>query len=882
MSLWRQLARGLRTLVNPSAANRDIADEIDHYLAETTASLEAKGLSPEEARRAARLEVGDVTAVREQVRDYGWESVVETTLGDVRHSIRRLMRSPLFAVVAVLTLALGIGASTTIFSAVNPILLQSLPYPHAEDLMLIWDARTGMDVTFGTYREVSERSRLFDSMAVMKPLQRTLTNNAKAEPERLEGQYVSAGYFHVLGVRPAIGRDFELADDQPNAPSAAIISDTLWRRRFGGDAAIIGRQIALDDIPFTVVGIMPAGFENVVSPAAEIWSPLRYDASLPLNGKEWGHHLRMIGRVRPGVVLSQARKELNTIARTTLATYSRAPWASLSNGFIANRLQDDLTGPVKAMLFAVMGAVILLLTIACVNVTNLLLARSVRYRAELALRAALGATRMRLLRQLLTETLLLAALGGALGVALAHAAIDAVLKLSPPELLRAHAIHVDGSALAFTLGITTLIGLVIGVIPALHGSDADVYGGIQQRSTRTTGGHQFTRRTLVVVQVALALVLLVGAGLLFRSLQQLFAVPPGFKPENLLTMQVQTAGRQFRDPDTTQRFFDQTLEAVRHLPGVSAAAFTNQLPLTGEEDVMGVHFELTPAAAADESHDGYRYAVSPDYFEAMGIRLRRGRVLNERDIAGAPLAAVINEAFAARRLPGLDPIGQRVHVGPDSGPWFTVVGVVADVKQRALGQSRSDAIYITAAQWRFADNARWLVVRTQGDAAALAPAIRRTIWSVDSNQPILHVGTMDQRLRASEAGRRFALVLFEAFGIVALVLAAIGTYSLLSGNVNERTREIGVRSALGATRHSIIAMVLQQGMMLAGLGMTIGMIVAAIGSRALVSLLFGISGTDTTTYIGVIALLAGVSLIACALPAWRAARVSPSIALQSE
>jgi predicted permease len=880
MSLWRQLARGLRALVNPRAANQDIADEIDHYMAETTASLQTAGLSPEEARRAARLQLGDAMAVREQVRDYGWENVVETTLADVRHSVRRLLRSPLFAVVAVLTLALGIGASTTIFSAVNPILLQPLPYPQAEDLMMVWDAQNGMDVTFGTYREVSQRSRSFESMAVMKPLQRTFTGNL--EPERIDGQYVSADYFRALGIRPAIGRDFQSSDDQPNSPPAVIISDTLWRRRFDADSAIIGRQIALDDIPFTVVGILPAGFENVVSPSAEIWSPLQYDPSLPLNGREWGHHLRMIGRLQHGVRPAQARQELNTIAGTKLTAYSRPPWATLSNGFIANRLQDDLNGPVKPVLFAVMGAVILLLTIACVNVTNLLLARSVRYRSELALRAALGASRLRLLRQLLAETLLLAAIGGALGVALAHAAIGAVVALSPPELSRAHAIHVDGTALAFTLGLTTLIGLVIGVVPALHGFDADVYGGMQQRSARITGGHHFTRRTLVVVQVALAVVLLVGAGLLFRSLQHLFAVPPGFNPEHLLTMQVQTAGRQFRDPNTTHRFFIQALEAVRQVPGVSAAAFTSQLPLTGEEDVYGVHFESIPAAAADESHDGYRYAVSPGYFEAMGIPLRRGRLLEERDRAEAPLAAVINESFAARRLPGVDPIGQRVHVGPDSGPWFTVVGIVANVKQTALGQSRSDAIYVTATQWRSADNARWLVVRTRGDAATIAPAIRHAIWSVDKNQPILHVGTMDQRLRASEAGRRFALVLFEVFGIVALVLAAIGTYSLLSGSVNERTREIGVRSALGASRQSIIMMVLEQGMTLAAVGMMIGLAGAAMASRAMASLLFGISGTDSITYAGVIALLAGVSLVACAIPAWRAARVSPSIALQAE
>jgi putative ABC transport system permease protein len=384
------------------------------------------------------------------------------------------------------------------------------------------------------------------------------------------------------------------------------------------------------------------------------------------------------------------------------------------------------------------------------------------------------------------------------------------------------------------------------------------------------------------VQVALALVLLVGAGLLVRSLQQLFAVPPGFDTTQLLTMQVQTAGQRFRDPQATHRYFTQVLDAVRKLPGVSAAAFTTQLPLTADEGTWGVHFETTPTAAADENPDGLRYAVSPGYFEAMGIPLRDGRVLNEHDIAGAPLAAVINESFARRRLPGVNPIGQRLHVGPNSGPWFTVVGVVGDVTQTSLAVRPADAVYMTAVQWHFADNARWLVVRAQRDAAALAPAIRQAIWAIDKDQPISRVATMDDRVRVSAADRRFALLLFGAFGVVALVLAAIGTYSLLSGSVTERTRELGVRAALGASRRSILELVLRQGMTLTGLGIVIGMAAAMVASQSLVTLLFGISRLDTTTYIGVVALLTGVSAVACLLPAWRAARVPPSVALRSE
>jgi putative ABC transport system permease protein len=886
MSLWRQLTRGLRGLVRRRAADRDIADEVDHYLEEAAAELEATGLSPDEARRRARRDLGSLTVVREQVRGYGWENVVDTLIADVRYGLRRLSRNPAFTIVGAITLALGIGASTAIFSAVNPVLFQPLPYPDANRLMMIWDGQNGtrLDVTFGTYRELLARSRSFESMAAMRPTQPTLTG--VEEPERLDGQFVSADYFRVLGVRPALGRDFEAADDlpsQPNGPFVAIISDSLWRRRFNTDPALVGHQILLNDVPATVIGIMPRGFENVLNPEAEIWSTLRYDPALPLDGREWGHHLRLIGRLRPDVHVDLAREELNTIAGNTLAEFPRPSWAALPEGFIASPLQDDLTRGVRPALLAILGAVILLLTIACVNATNLLLARGAERRTELVVRAALGASRSRIIRQLLVETVMLAVFGGGLGIVLAHLAVDTLVALSPLDLPRLDAIEVDNQALVFAVTLTTVIGLLVGMVPALQGSRASVQGGgSRPESSRVTGKHQVTRRTLVIVQVALALVLLVAAGLLLRSLNRLFTIPPGFDSRNVLTMQVQTAGRRFRDAETTHRFFSQVIDAVQRTPGVSTAAFTSQLPLTGDEDVWGVHFESVPTAAADESRDGYRYAVSPGYFAAMGIPLRAGRLLTERDDASAPLAVVINESFAKRRIPGINPIGQRLKIGADSSPWFTIVGVVGDVTQMSLAMTRSDAVYLTAAQWRFADNARWLIVRATGNAASLTTDIRRAIASVDSDQPILRVATMDERLQASAADRRFALLLFEAFGLTALLLAAVGTYSLLSGSVTERTREIGVRSALGATRSRIVALVLRQGMTLTGTGIAIGLAGAVISSRALVTLLFGISPLDAVTYLAVAGLLAFVSLVACGMPAWRAARVHPSIALRFE
>jgi len=881
VSFWRQLSRGFHGLLNRRAADRDVADEVQQYLEEATAFFEASGLSSEDAQRAARRELGSRAAVHEQVRSSGWESAVETTLSDLRYAARRVRRYPAQAAIAALTLALGIGASTAIFSTVNPILFEPLPYPDAGRLIQIWDGQGGsrLDVTFGTYRELAARTHSFESVAVMRPAQPTLTGIE--EPERLDGQYVSADFFRVLGVHPAIGRDFEADDDTPESSVVALITDGLWRRRFNASPEIVGRPILLNDTPVTVVGVMPRGFENVLSPSAEIWSPLRYDATLPANGREWGHHLRLVARLRGDVALTTARHEMDAIARTRLEEFPRPQWAALQDGVIANALQDELTRSVKPALLAILGAVVLLLTIACVNVTNLMLAQGAARRTELAVRAALGASRPRIIRQLLAETLMLAAIGGALGIGLAHAAVRALVTIGAPELPRVGAIAVNMPVLAFAAALTTLTGVLVGLLPALHGFNAGVAGGAPQHSTRTTGAHTVTQRALVVTQVALALVLLVAAGLLLRSLQHLFAMPPGFKPAELVTMQVQTAGHRFRDATATHRFFNQVVESVRQVPGVSAAAFTSQLPLSGDDDSYGVHFESVPRAAADESHDAYRYAVSAGYLEAMGIPLKAGRTLDTHDTSGAPLAAVINESTAKRRLPGLNPIGQRLHIGPDSGPWFTVVGVVGDVTQTSLAVTRSDAVYVTAEQWRFADNARWLVVRAQSNAA-LAPAIRRAIAAIDKDQPVIRVATMDERVRRSAADRRFALLLFEAFSVTALFLAAVGTYSLISGNVTERTREIGVRAALGATRVGIVRLVLRQGMTMTAVGIVIGAVAAGVASRALITLLFGVTPLDPVTYVGVATLLLIVSIIACAMPAWRAARVRPSAALRFE
>ena len=885
MSLWRHLSRGLRALANRPAADAEIAEEVEHYLAEAEAAAAARGLAPADARRAARLEAGNATALQEQVRSYGWEYLVETTFDDLRHAVRQLRRAPGFATIATLTLALGIGASTAIVSAVKPVLFDPLPYPDARRIVGVWDRSrdgTRADVAFGSYREIATRSRAFESLSVMRPWLPALTGGAGpdgARPERVDGQLVSGGFFATLGVAPVLGRDFTPFDDAPGRPAVVILSDGLWRRRFAADPAVVGRTITIDDAPSTVVGIMPATFENVLAPTAEAWAPLRYDPALPADGREWGHHLRMVGRLRNGVSTADAGRELAGIAQAPLPEFSRPAWASLESGLEIAALRDDVTGGVRPVLVALLGAVGVLLLIACVNVTNLLVARGVQRQGELSLRSALGAGRGRLIRQVLTESLLLALLGGAFGMVVAAFGVRGLVALSPPGLPRIGAVRLDAPVFAIALIVTAVVGLGVGLLPALRAS-RPLHGQLQRQSHRIAGDHRVTRGALVTGEVALALMLLVSAGLLLRSLQRVFAIAPGFEPAGLLTMQIQAASGP--DDGATQLFYAAALEAVRRIPGVTSAALTSQLPLTGDLDRYGLQFESSPSDGSGEDGAALRYAVSPGYLETMGIPLRRGRLIDRRDRAGAPVAVLINESLARRKFPGRDPIGQRLHFGSPDQPWYTVVGVVGDVRQTSLALTQPDAVYISAEQWYFADRLQSLVVRARGDVAALTPLVRSAIWSVDPNRPIVRVATMKSLLADSAAERRFALTVFGAFAVAALMLAAAGIYGVVSGSVTERMREIGVRSALGASRGSILGLIMRQGMTLAVAGVSIGVVGAVAATGALAGLLFGVSRLDPGTHAAVVALLLGVSALACWVPAWRAARIDPAITLRGE
>jgi putative ABC transport system permease protein len=881
MSLVRRIAN----LLARSRVEHEIAEEIQAHLEMCIEDNCASGMSPEEARRDALLRFGNPVVMKERVAEADTVLGLDSLVADIRYAVRQLRRSPGFAWTSITILALGIGASTAIFNTIKPILLDSLPYPQAKQLMMIREMRGDsgqMDVSFGTFYGLEERNRSFTSMAVMKPWQPTIAGTDL--PERLEGQSVSAEYFRTLGVSPLLGRDFEVSDDRIHAPHLVMLSENLWRRRFAGDRNIVGQQVQFDGDSYTVIGVMPRQFENVLASSAELWTPLQYDSSLPADGREWGHHLRMIGRLRPEVSREQAGGELNLLlpglVRANPKGYNSSGGAPA--GMTVNELQSDLTSSVRPALLAVLGAVFLVLLIGCVNVTNLLLARGAQRQAEFAMRTALGATQTRLIRQMVTESLLLASLGAVFGIAVALIGVRALVALSPPELPRISAIHLDTTVFLFGFCVTTVIGIVVGLIPAWQAFRRDPHIALRQSSRQTAGGRHWMRRALVIAEVSLAAVLLVSTGLLLRSMQRLFSVDPGFETSHLLTMQVQESGHRF-DKAASLEFFTEALDQVRQVPAVLSAGFTTQLPLSGDAERYGVEFEGRNNPLGIPA---LRYAVTPGYIETMHIPLLRGRLLNEHDEAGSPVVVLISESLANREFSGQDPIGRRVRVGPDAGradkPWATIVGVVGNVKQESLAMGDEDAFYISTKQWAWADSVQTLVVKTRGDTNTLAPVIRDAIWSVDKDQPIVRLATMDHLLAASESERHFVLILFEAFAVLGLVLAATGIYGVLAGSVSERTREIGVRSALGASRGNILALVIRQGMTLTALGLLVGIMGAVAASFGIAALLFGVSRFDSVTYAGVTVLLILVSGVACFVPARRAASVNPVEALRAE
>ncbi len=883
MGLWRQLSRGVRALVTRDAADRDIADEVQDFFDRAVAAHLENGLPLEEARRAARLEVGNPRAIRDEVRSYGWEHAVETLAADVRYGARRLRAAPGFTAVAILTLALGLGSTTAIFSALHPILLAPLDYPDANRIVVIVEALADgarTDGTFGMYRWLTDRSRSLESIAVVKAWQPTVTG--VDQPERPVGMRVSASYFQVLGVSPSIGRALTAVDDEAGGPNVVVLSDSLWRRRFERDPSVLGRELVLDERRYTIVGVMPPSFEDALTPDAELWAPLQYAMS---QGRAWGHHLHTLARLRRNVTIAQAVDEVQALGHQALMELRPATYARHVDVLVAG-LGDEMVRDVKPTLLIVAAAVGLLLVIACVNVTNLLIARGIHRRAEFALRIALGAGRGRLIRQLLTESWLLAAVSAAAGLVVAEIGLRALVAIAPAGVHRFDTVRLDAVVFAFAFALAVLVGGGIGLVAAVQASHGDPQRSLQHGSPRIAGGLRRARSALVVVEVALALMLLIGSGLLLRSLLRLFAVPPGFDPAHVLTLQVAASGNRFDQPEALFAYFDEALDAVRRVPGVASAGFTSQLPLSGDRDEYGVRFDRESGddpKAIQQGFNTFRYAVSPRYMETMRLPIMRGRAFDERDRAGAQPVAIISASLAKLKFDSLDAaIGRRLQVGPTDAPFYTIVGVAGDVKQLSLTGDTAAAVYTPAAQWFSPDRVMSFAILARGDAAALTTAVRHAIWSVDRNQPIVRAATMDELVASASADRRFAVLVFDAFAVAALLLAAAGIYGVLAGRVAERSREIGIRSVLGASRRMIVAAVVGDGLRLAAAGVVCGLIAAAAAGPVISLLLFGVSPLDPLTYCCVVATLLVVALAACAVPAWRAAKIDPTIALRAE
>ena len=806
------------------------------------------------------------------------DRMLETFLGDMRLGARMLRRSPAFTATAILTLGLSIGATAAIFSVIDPVLLRPLPYPNADRLAFVWERNrdgTRDNVGFQTIKDLADRSTSIEQWAAVGGWGPTVGD---AQPEVVAGDRVSWTYFRTLGVAPAIGRDFLAEEDQPNHNLEVILSFGLWQRKFGGDSSIVGRAIPIGGTPMTVVGVMPASFDNVVTTNAKIWRVLGYAPSQPFACRTC-HHLRMLVKLKPGVSANAAAAEMDGIFGTLVAAY---PTQYASVGTQVVRAQDEVTRGYQPALLALAGAVVLVLLIGIANVANLQLARSVRRHEEFAIRSALGASRGRVTRQLLAEGLVLALLGGIAGAVVARLALPVLVDQLPPALPRLEAIHFDAAGFGVIASIILFLALALALAGA-RSDRGDLGASLRSGRRLSSGGHHAARSTLVVVEVGLATTLLVSATLVARSLLFLLGVNAGFDPSHLLTLQVSAIGPRYAVAANVVAYHDRLRDAIRAVPGVQSVALTNQVPLAGNIDMYGVLDPDNMPANPELVPSGDRYVASPEYLATMRIPILRGRAYTDADAADTVnKVTLVSAALAERLWPGQNPLGHRIKLGGPTAPPRTVIGVAGNVKHGGLDATTTLQWYAPESQWLFADNTEVIVVRTTLEPSSLVPAVRRAINAVDPTLPISAVATMDQLIEQSTAQRRLALVLFAAFAVAALLLAMAGIYGVLSGSVAERTREIGLRSALGAAPRAILTLVVSQGLRLGALGLVLGLIGSAGLTRFLRTFLFNVSENDVGARVVVVAVLGVVTLAACAIPASRAIRIDASEALRGD
>ncbi|HKX28980.1 MAG TPA: ABC transporter permease [Blastocatellia bacterium] len=886
MMTWRSRLSGLwRNLFRKGRTERELAEEIRAHLELLIEMKIGEGLDPAAARRAALIELGGEEQVKERVREARVGYHLDASLQDLRYGLRMLFRNPGFTLVAILTLALGIGANTAIFSVVNAVLWRSLPYRDPDRLVLV--GRTTMNgaidtVSVNGFLEWRDQARVFEQIAAYGFDEVDLAGDGEAE--RLMAAVVSAALFKTLGIAPALGRDLLPTEETAEGSPVVILSDGLWQRRFGGNPQIIGRAITLGGRSRTIVGIMPPGFR--FPEQAELWLPLAL-------GRQPGPAISVIGRLKPGVTPEAARADLSVLLdRRRPASPRREAEAQVR----IIGLNESLVGKVRWALLVLFGAVALVLLIACANVANLFLARAATRQKEMAIRTALGAGRGRLIRQLLTESLLLSLAGGAAGLGLAYLAVKLIVAMSPADIKRIQESGVDGRALGFTCLAIVVTGIIVGIFPAWQASRTGINETLKAKSAvgsarSRRGGSERALPALMIAELALALVLLVGAGLMIKSFLRLMALPKGFNPDGILTLTV--APGRVRYPGGSPRrgaYYQEVLDRVRSLPGVRSAALTSHfLPFNGPTRIGFFEIEGRPPFDPERRPLVTLNFISSEYFQAMGIELSAGRAFEAREVAvgSKPNAVIISEMMAQRFFPGENPIGRRLM----GEPFQTIVGVARDTRLHGLDREVYPEFYLPHAQNLNGWGILRLVVRAASDpnhpatpsaTADLATSIRNQIHAIDPDEPVNQVMTMDELLSNSVAGRRFQMYLLGIFAAAALAIATIGIYGVISYAVSQRTHEIGIRMALGARAGDVRRMVIRRGMIIASIGVALGVAAALALTRVMKTLLFNVSPTDPMTFVLISLLLIAVALLASYIPARRATMVDPLIALRDE
>ena len=869
--------------------DEELDEEIAGHLRMAIADRVARGESPEQAARAARLEFGNVRLIKETTRDtWGWIAI-EQVLQDVRYALRMLRKAPGFTVVAVATLALGIGANTAMFSVINAVLLRPLPFPSPDALVAVSsvDLRRGpsqgasMSTSYPDFFDWRSMLQAFEHLSSYRDASFTLVDGGRSL--QVEGAVVSSELFSTLRTPPALGRGFRIEDERGG--DVAVISDGLWRSRFAAAPDIVGRPVVLSSRPFTIVGVMPAGFQfPIKAPATDIWITLAEDARVenaddtPMTTERGAHLLKVIGRLRPDATIASAQADLDVINATLQRDF---PISNVATGVRVSRQLDALVGDTRRPLLILLAAVGCVLLIACVNLANLLLARGAGRTAEIAMRAALGASAPRLVRQFLTESLALAVLGTACGLAVAYGSIALLARWSPVELRGLDQIGIDGAVLAFTVSISLLSALAFGLVPALQAARIDPMPGAQG-SLRTTAGvnQRRLRGALVVAETAIGVVLLVGAGLLLRSFDRLMRTPAGFDPDHVVTAKFTLPDARYSYPRKVA-FYDSLLADLGALPGVDAIAATAPLPLSGSQ--FSISFQQPAEGPGSERHSSDFGIVSPGYFRAMHIPLVSGRDFTAADSDSAPRTIIVNESFVRRYFPGANPIGQRIQPGlattEKETPWREIVGVVGDIRHRSPGEAARPAYFVPYAQGLI--TSLRLVIRAR-DTSGIGEDVRTLMAGKDPEIAVYDVKTMEQYLATTVASSRFQTLLLSLFAGVGLALTVVGLYGVMAYGVAQRTREFGIRLALGARPAEVRRLVMRGGLVLVAVGLAIGVVAAAFATELLTGALYGVNRLDPATFIAVAAVLLGVSALASYLPARRATRVDPMRALRSE